>query len=124
MRNTEYGNSRSGFSLTAFLVGGLIAGTIALLYAPQSGRKTREFLITEGSETADRVIRSILDAQENVLEMIEDAQSRMQSMSQDTKDRLQQLQEIARSTIAEQKDSLTRGYTEAKGVMKTRAEES
>lgn len=118
MRDMEYSTHRSGFSLTAFLIGGLIGGTIALLYAPQSGRKTREFLKTEGSETADRVIRSILDAQENVLELIEDAQLRMQSMSQDTRDRLQRLQEIARTTIAEQKDSLTRGYSEARDVMK------
>jgi gas vesicle protein len=123
MRNAEYGTNRSGLSLTAFLIGGLIGGTIALLYAPQSGKKTREFLITEGGETADRVIHSILDAQENVLAMIEDAQNRMQFMSKETKDRLQRLQEIARSTISEQKDSLTRGYTEAKDVMKSRAPE-
>jgi gas vesicle protein len=119
----EYSTHRSGFSLGAFLIGGLIGGTIALLYAPQSGKKTREFLRTEGGETADRVIRSILDAQENVLEMIEDAQGRMQSMSQDTRDRLQRLQDIARSTIAEQKDSLSRGYSEARDVMKNRAAE-
>ena len=123
MRNMEYGTSRSSFSLTAFLVGGLIGGTIALLYAPQSGKKTREFLVTEGGEAADRVIHSILDAQENVLAMIEEAQNRMQFMSEETKDRLERLQEIARSTITEQKDSLTRGYTEAKDVMKSRTPE-
>jgi gas vesicle protein len=119
----EYSTHRSGFSLGAFLIGGLIGGTIALLYAPQSGKKTREFLRTEGGETADRVIRSILDAQENVLEMIEDAQLRMQSMSQDTRDRLQRLQDIARSTISEQKDSLSRGYSDAREVMKNRQAE-
>lgn len=123
MRDMDYGTSRSGFSLTAFLIGGLIGGTIALLYAPQSGRKTREFLMTEGSATADRVFQSILDAQEHVLTMIEEAQYRMQSMSQDTRDRLQKLQEIARSTIAEQRDSLTRGYSEAKEVVRNRPPE-
>lgn len=123
MRDMEYSTHRSNFSLTAFLIGGLIGGTIALLYAPQSGRKTREFLRTEGGETADRVIHSILDAQEHVLEMIEDAQMRVQSLSQDTRDRLQRLQVIARTTIAEQKDILTRGYSEAADVMKNRAPE-
>ena len=123
MRNMDYETSRSSFSLTAFLIGGLIGGTIALLYAPQSGRKTREFLMTEGGDGADRVIHSILDAQENVLAMIEDAQYRMRSMSQDTRDRLQRLQDIARNTIAWQKDSLTRGYTEAKDVVKNRPPE-
>lgn len=123
MRNMDYETSRSSFSLTAFLIGGLIGGTIALLYAPQSGRKTREFLMTEGGETADRVIHSILDAQENVLSMIEDAQYRMQSMSQETRDRLQRLQEIARNTLSEQRDILTRGYSEAADVMKNRQPE-
>jgi RNase P subunit RPR2 len=52
--------------------------------------------------------------------MIEDAQVHMTSMSQDTRDRLQRLQDIARSTIQEQKDSLTRAYTEAKDVMQNR----
>lgn len=123
MSNSDYGTSRSSFNLTAFLIGGLIGGTIALLYAPQSGRKTREFLMTEGGDAADRAIHAILDAQENVLTMIEDAQYRLRSMSQDTRDRLQRLQDIARSTIAEQKDSLTRGYTEAKDVVQNRQPE-
>jgi gas vesicle protein len=117
---TNYHPTRGSNAAIAFLVGGLIGGVVALLYAPQSGRKTREFLMTEGKETADRVFQSILDAQENVLSMIEEAQFQMTSVSQDTRDRLQRLQDIARSTIREQKDSLSRGYTEAQDVMRNR----
>jgi gas vesicle protein len=90
-RENEYSTRRSS-GLTAFLIGGIVGGTIALLYAPQSGKKTREFLLTEGQDTADKVMRSIRDAQESVLATIEDAQVRMVAMNRDTKERLQRLQ--------------------------------
>ena len=62
MRETDYLTRPRSPSLAAFLIGGLIGGTLALLYAPQSGRKTREFLVTEGQETADNVMKSIREA--------------------------------------------------------------
>lgn len=103
--------------LGAFLIGGLVGGAIALLYAPQSGRKTREFLMTEGQETADRVLQTIRDAQENVMKSIDDAQVRLEAMSIEAKDRLSRLQDIARSTLDEQKGSLRKGYSDAKNVI-------
>ncbi len=81
MRGTDYySTTRRGSGLVAFLIGGLIGGTLALLYAPQSGKKTRDLLVNEGQETADQVMKSIHDAQESVLATIEDAQARMESM--------------------------------------------
>lgn len=115
MKSTTHINRGSG--LAAFVIGGLVGGAIALLYAPQSGRKTRELLMTEGQETADKVMRSIREAQESVLRTIDDAQVRMEAMSEETKERLNRLQEIARNTIDEQKGSLRKGYSDAKNVM-------
>lgn len=115
MKSTTHMNRGSG--LAAFVIGGLVGGTIALLYAPQSGRKTRELLMTEGQETADKVMKSIREAQESVLKTIDDAQVRMEAMSEQTKERLGRLQEIARTTLDEQKGSLRKGYSNAKDVI-------
>lgn len=119
MHETNYSTPRRGSSgLAAFLIGGLIGGTIALLYAPQSGKKTREFLVNEGQQTADQVMKSIREAQASVLATIEDAQARMETMNRETRERLQKLQEIARETIGEEKEVLQRRYKEAKDVVR------
>ena len=118
MRDTDYSTNRLSSSLTAFLIGGLVGGTLALLYAPQSGRKTREFLMTEGQDTADRVMQSIREAQESVLATIEDAQLRMEAMNRETRDRLQRLREIARSTVDEEKALLQRRSQEVKDTVR------
>ena len=115
MKSATHMNKSTG--LTAFVLGGLVGGAIALLYAPQSGRKTREFLMTEGQETADKVMKSIREAQDHVLKTIDDAQVRLEAMSEETKTRLTRLQEIARGTLDEQKGSLRKGYSDARDVI-------
>ena len=101
-----YQSSNTGSTFTAFLIGGLIGGAIALLYAPRSGQETREILLTEGQETADRVMNSIRDAQ-----------VRLDAMNQETRDRLQRLQVIAQETLEEEKEILDRRYGQVKDVM-------
>ena len=96
----SYQPTRRGTSgFTAFLIGGLIGGTIALLYAPRSGRETREYLLSEGQETADRLMRSVREAQERILASIEDAQARLEVMNRDARERLTQLQAIAQERL-------------------------
>ena len=120
MRETDYypirrtGNASTG--LIAFLIGGLIGGTLALLYAPKSGKKTRQFLSDQSQETVDQMLQSIKDAQESVLSTIEDAQSRLDSMNKDTREKLQRLQEIAQETVQEEKKVFKKKMKEAKNT--------
>jgi gas vesicle protein len=44
----------AGFG-TGLLIGAIIGGTIAFLYAPQSGKKTRKFLKNKANEFVDEV---------------------------------------------------------------------
>lgn len=117
MRETDYypvRRSNASTGLIAFLIGGLIGGTLALLYAPQSGKKTRKLLSDQSQETVDQILQSIRDAQESVLSTIEDAQSHLDSMNKDTREKLQQLQEIAQATVQEEKKLLRKKFKEAK----------
>jgi gas vesicle protein len=99
-------SSNTGSTFTAFLIGGLIGGAVALLYAPRSGAETREILLNEGKETADRVMQSMRDAQ-----------VRLEAVNQETRDRLQRLQAIAQETLDEEKEILDRRYGQVKEVM-------
>ncbi len=125
MRETDYYPTRrtgsASTGLIAFLIGGLIGGTLALLYAPQSGKKTRKFiadssqdLIGTGQETIDQMLQSIRDAQESALATMQDAQARMESLNQDTREKLQRLQEIAQETVQEEKKVFKKKFKEAK----------
>jgi gas vesicle protein len=44
----------AGFG-TGLLIGAIIGGVVALLYAPKSGKKTRKFLKNKASEVVDEV---------------------------------------------------------------------
>jgi gas vesicle protein len=107
MSDSEYiQSSKTGSTFTAFLVGGLIGGAIALLYAPRSGQETRDILLEEGQTRADQAMQSLRSAQ-----------ARMEAMNQETRERLQQLQVIAQETIEEEKQIFDRRYGQVKEVL-------
>ena len=51
----ERSGSSAGTMLLAFVVGALAGAAVALLYAPASGRETREFLGEKAKEGARKV---------------------------------------------------------------------
>ena len=51
---SEEGNSRGGGYVVAFAVGTLLGAGLALLYAPRSGRETRELIVDKGRELRDK----------------------------------------------------------------------
>jgi gas vesicle protein len=107
MSDSEYHqSSKTGSTFTAFLIGGLIGGAIALLYAPRSGQETREILLDEGQARADQVMESFRTAQ-----------ARMEAMNRETRERLQQLQVIAQETIEEEKQIFDKRYGQVKEVL-------
>jgi len=57
----------------AFLLGGLIGASVALLYAPKSGRETREDI----SKTARRIKNKSVDLAEEMIEGVNDLTNNM-----------------------------------------------
>ena len=49
---------------TAFALGGLIGAGIALLMAPQSGKRTRHLLVSKSQEIRDRAVESAEDTRD------------------------------------------------------------
>ena len=61
-------NSSLGTILAAFAVGAIAGAGIALLYAPQSGKETRELLAKRTRELKDKVGEKVDDAKEMLAE--------------------------------------------------------
>ncbi len=61
MSNNDGSSQVVGF-LSGMLIGGLAATCIALLTAPQSGRKTRALIRQKGDELLDQVAETVDDA--------------------------------------------------------------
>ena len=101
-----------------FLLGGLLGTAVGLLYAPRAGKKTRQLMAAEVQEVMNMAMSSIQDVQDTALSAIKATESRMEALSQETKDRLLRLQEIAEQTFDEQKQSIQKGYSKAKKVVK------
>lgn len=80
-----------GKALTIFLAGGLIGAGLALLYAPDSGEKTRQKV----KEGADRALQKARELEEKWLE-------RLDGIVQDVKSKTARLIEDGR-TLAEDK---------------------
>jgi gas vesicle protein len=115
--------SDRGNGFGAFLLGGLIGGVLGLLYAPRAGRETRQILIGEGEEMLDMATVRIREAQDKALTAIQETQARLETLNIEAKDRISKLQEIAGATLEEQKQSLQKGYSEAKKVVKESAKD-
>ena len=72
-------NDHTAKICAAILIGGLIGGAVALLYAPQSGRKTRKGIIKAArrakSSTADLIEDTVDDVNDFINDLREKASS-------------------------------------------------
>lgn len=97
-------NTKNGF--WTFVFGGIVGAAVALLYAPQSGEKTRIALRNNGQVFREKALNSL-----------HEAEARIESIAEESKKRLEQLQEIGQHTLEEQKQSLQAGFKQAKEVV-------
>jgi gas vesicle protein len=63
---SDESSSPVGGIVAAFAVGALVGAGVALLYAPQSGKKTRELLARKAGELKDHAEDALDDAKEMV----------------------------------------------------------
>jgi gas vesicle protein len=108
-------------SVAGFLIGGLIAGTVALLYAPRSGEETRREIKENVSEAKQRASMTIEDARGRVLDTVGDLQGKAQhileSVSQEVQDKTGRLKEIGPTMVDAQNSSLEHGLEDVEEIM-------
>jgi len=105
---SDDGNSASGIMLS-FLLGGLTGAALAILFAPRSGRETREMLgdrFREGAERSrevrDKVVGKGREMLDDASEYVEKQREGMTSR----KERLAAAIEAGRQAYREEKDKM------------------
>ena len=74
---SENGGSRSGGLLTAFAVGAAVGAGIALLFAPQSGKDTRDMLADKGRELRGRAKGALEEGRSHLAAAVEGGKEAM-----------------------------------------------
>lgn len=97
-------NTRNSF--WAFVFGGLMGAAVALLYAPQSGQKTRQILLENSQVVKEKAMNSL-----------HEAQARVGTFTEESKKRLEKLQKIGQHTFEEEKETLKAGFKQAKDAV-------
>jgi len=108
MGSDERGAGTSGVILS-FLLGALSGAALAMLFAPRSGRETREMLGDKFRETADRGRRLGEQAVDKGREIVEDASSaldRQREALEKRRDRLAAAVEAGRQAYRDEKEKM------------------
>ena len=108
MTNDERGGGTSGIVLS-FLVGALSGAALAILFAPRSGRETRELLGEKLRETTERGKRTSEQALERGREAAEDAArylDRQRDALEKRRDRLASAVEAGRQAYRDEKEKM------------------
>src|SRR5215510_7467111 len=104
----DHGSNASGIIL-AFLLGGLTGAALAILYAPRSGRETRELLGDKIREGAERGRQMRDKAVARGREMYDDASEYVEKQREGLdkrKERLAAAIEAGRQAYREEKDKM------------------
>jgi len=98
----ERGYSGSAVAL-GFLLGGALGACLALLFAPESGRRTRERLRDLASDVRDKTI----DVSEELRDKAEDALERGREVIEEKKSILSAAVQAGREAIQRERDRLS-----------------
>ncbi len=104
-----------GKILGAFLIGGILGIGLALLFAPQSGKKTRKDISkfagkvgADAKEKVDDVVESIKELTDKVGDKISDTVSKGKELEDGAKKKILKTIEDAQKVIEKQKARLTK----------------
>jgi len=77
-------NNNNGFGtfVLGFIVGGVIGAIVALLYAPQSGKETQEYIRAKGIELKEKAIESTSSMGKSFDEAMGDIRKKADDFSQ------------------------------------------
>lgn len=106
-------SSTLGRSFMSFITGGLIGAGVALLYAPQSGERTREEIKEKAERTIIKAQRIEEEIKDSIAQLIEDIRSKVnivieegRDLAEDKKQELLEAIEAGKKALEEQKDKL------------------
>jgi gas vesicle protein len=94
-------------ALAGLVVGGLIGAAIMMIYAPQSGAKTRKMLRKKAMALRNQASETAEDARERAEEALDAAVERAREASDELRDRVEHIQKRGQKTLDEQKERVS-----------------
>jgi len=91
-------------ALAGLVVGGLIGAAVMMIYAPQSGAKTRKLLRKKAMALRSQASETAGDAKERAEDALDAAVERAREASDELRDRVENLQKKGQKTLGEQKE--------------------
>ena len=117
-------NQIEGF-VKGMIVGGVIGAGIAILYAPQSGRKTRgdinrkaEKLLTKAKEEYEAALKKSGKAYESAVKQLKLLESSAKEKVGEMEEKVDELTELGKETFHDTKDGLTKAVNAAVHALK------
>ncbi|MBM3238467.1 YtxH domain-containing protein [Candidatus Poribacteria bacterium] len=121
----ENGNNNATSMLLAFLAGGLVGFGLGLLFAPLSGRETRERIRSASQEVKERTIETASKAKEKVGDLVEHGREKVEGLVEHGKEIASDAKESVKSTLEAGKDAFHRTKAELiSGIKSNSSEES
>lgn len=103
-------NNNAATNLLFFLAGASIGAVVALLYAPQSGKKTREYLADKAEDSRDYLKEKSKEIREQAEDYVEKGKDLVSAQLERGKDLVAKQKEQLSAALEAVKD----GYKEAK----------
>jgi gas vesicle protein len=99
-------NNEFGAFLIGFIVGGLTGAAVSLLFAPQSGEKTRELIQTKAIELRDRAAETVEEARLHAEEALEDAKQKTEEWAKLAKQQADDVLQKGEEALEEGREKL------------------
>lgn len=119
----ENGNNNATSMLLAFLAGGLVGFGLGLLFAPLSGRETRERIRSASQEVKERTIETASKAKEKVGGLVEHGKEKVGELVEHGKEIVSDAKEGVKSTLEAGKEAFHRTKAELTSGIKSDSSE-
>jgi len=93
-------------ALAGLVVGGLIGAAVMMIYAPQSGAKTRKLLRKKAMALRNQASDRAEDARDRAEEALDGAVERAREASEELRERVESIQKRGQKTLGEQKEKV------------------
>ena len=101
--------------LRGFLFGGVIGAVLALLYAPKSGKETREDIKRRSRELLEEMDEQLADVRTQAAKILDEGKKEAEKLRAEAEKRLEEARKRAEKIIDEGKASVASLRTEASG---------
>lgn len=78
-------NDKFGFFASGLLLGGVIGAVVGILYAPDSGKRTRKRIHRKSDELVDDVVKYAQQSRDKAELIVEDGKKRVDELLEESK---------------------------------------